>query len=123
MKQRFCLLLAALLLFGALPGLAEEGNFFDSAGKFLGDAWDSVSDAAADAGEAIGQAWDDVGAFAADTWNQAGAFLGAKSEEFSVWMSVAGNDALEKLKGMYDETTVEMGIDNRFPPMTCGSSP
>ena len=50
MKQRFCLLLAALLLFGSLPGLAEEGNFFDSAGKFLGDTWDSVSDAADAAG-------------------------------------------------------------------------
>ena len=122
MKQRFCLLLAALLLIIALPVHAEEGNFFDSAGKFLGDAWSSVSDAASDAwgaageaaedaGEAIGQAWSDVSGFAVDTWDQVGAFLGEKSVEFSVWMSVSGNDALEKLKGIYDETTAEMGID------------
>ena len=52
MKQRFCLLLAALLLIIALPVHAEEGNFFDSAGKFLGDAWSSVSDAASDAWDA-----------------------------------------------------------------------
>ena len=122
MKQRFCLLLAALLLIVALPVHAEEGNFFDSAGKFLGDAWSSVSDAASDAwdaaseaaedaGEAIGKAWSDVSGFAADTWNQVGTFLGEKSTEFSVWMSVSGNDALEKLKGIYDETAAEMGIE------------
>ena len=122
MKQRFCLLLAALLLIIALPVHAEEGNFFDSAGKFLGDAWSSVSDAASDAwdaagdaaedaGEAIGQAWDDVSGFAVDTWNQAGTFVGEKSAEFSAWMSVTGNDALEKLKGIYDEMAAEMGID------------
>ena len=122
MKQRFCLLLAALLLIIALPVHAEEGNFFDSAGKFLGDAWSSVSDAASDAwdaaseaaedaGEAIGKAWSDVSGFAVDTWNQVGTFLGEKSAEFSVWMSVSGNDALEKLKGIYDETAAEMGIE------------
>lgn len=121
MKQRFCLLLAALLVI-ALPVHAEEGNFFDSAGKFLGDAWSSVSDAASDAwdaaseaaedaGEAIGKAWSDVSGFAVDTWNQVGTFLGEKSAEFSVWMSVSGNDALEKLKGIYDETAAEMGIE------------
>ena len=124
MKQRFCLLLAALLLIVALPVHAEEGDFFDSAGKFLGDAWSSVSDAASDAwdaaseaaedaGEAIGKAWSDVSGFAADTWNQVGTFLGEKSTEFSVWMSVTGNDALEKLKGIYDETAAEMGIETK----------
>ena len=56
MKQRFCLLLAALLLIVALPVHAEEGNFFDSAGKFLGDAWSSVSDAASDAWDAASEA-------------------------------------------------------------------
>ena len=51
--------------------------------------------------------------FAADTWNQVGTFLGEKSTEFSVWMSVSGNDALEKLKGIYDETAAEMGIETK----------
>ena len=42
-----------------------------------------------------------------------GTFLGEKSTEFSVWMSVSGNDALEKLKGIYDETAAEMGIETK----------
>lgn len=115
MKQRLCLLLAALLLISTLPVLAEESNIFDSAGKFLGDTWNSVSDAASDAwenvGETIGQAWDDVSGFAADAWNDVGAFLGEKNAEFSVWMSITGNDALEKLKGIYDEMAAEMLIE------------
>lgn len=115
MKQRLCLLLAALLLIGALPTVAEEDNFFDSAGEFLGNTWNSVSDAASDAwetaGDAIGQAWDDVSGFAEGAWNDVGAFLGEKNAEFSVWMSISGNDALEKLKGIYDEMTAEMQIE------------
>ena len=34
------------------------------------------------------------------------------SEEFSVWMSISGNDALEKLKGIYDETAAKMEIES-----------
>ena len=86
MKQRLCLLLAMLLI-GTSPALAEEGGFLDSAGKFLGDTWNSVSGAASDAwdtaseaagnaldsaGDAIGQAWTDVSGIAADAWGKAG---------------------------------------------------
>lgn len=126
MKRRLCLLLAVLVWMGSLPAVAEEGNFFDSAGKFFGDKWNAVSDAAGDAwntasdaaenalntaGDAIGQAWTDVSGTAADAWGRAGTFLGEKSDEFSVWMTINGNDALEKLKGIYDETTAEMQIE------------
>ena len=125
MKQRLCLLLAMLLI-GTSPALAEEGGFLDSAGKFLGDTWNSVSGAASDAwdtaseaagnaldsaGDAIGQAWTDVSGIAADAWGKAGVYLGEASEEFSVWMSISGNDALEKLKEVYDVTTTELMMD------------
>lgn len=126
MKRCLCFLMVILMLTATLPVLAEEGNFFDSAGKFFGDTWNSVSDAAGDAwnsaneaagdaldsaGKAIGQAWTDVSGVATDAWNKAGIFLGEKSDEFSVWMSVSGNDALEKLKGIYDATAAEMCIE------------
>lgn len=126
MKRHLCLLMAILMLVGASPVLAEEGNFFDSAGQFFGDTWNSVSDAAGDAwnsaseaagnaldsaGEAIGQAWNGVSGAAADAWSKAGVFLGEKGDEFTVWMSISGNDALEKLKGIYDATAAEMCID------------
>ena len=125
MKQRLCLLLAMLLI-GTSPALAEGGGFLDSAGKFLGDTWNSVSDAASDAwdtaseaagdaldtaGNAIGQAWTDISGAAVDAWSKAGVYLGEKSDEFSVWMSISGNDALEKLKEVYDETAAELLMD------------
>ena len=93
MKRRLCLLMAILMLIGMLPVLAEEDNILDSAGKFFGNAWNSVSGAAVDA------------------WNKAGVYLGRKSEELSVWMSISGNDALEKLKAIFDEKTEEMMIE------------
>lgn len=116
MKRSLCLLLAALLLSGIFSACAEEEtNFFGSAGKFLSDAWNSAGEAAGNAldtaGEAIAQAWTDVSDAAVDAWNKAGVYLGEKSEEFSVWMSISGNDALEKLKDIYDETAAEMQLD------------
>lgn len=125
MKQRLCLLLAMLLI-GTLPAIAEEDGFLGSAGRFFGNTWSSVSNAASDAwdtastaagdaldtaGEAIGQAWTGVSGAAADVWNKAGVYLGKKGEEFSVWMSISGNDALEKLKEVYDETAAELQMD------------
>ena len=125
MKQRVCLLLAMLLI-GTSSAFAEESGFLDSAGKFFGDTWNSVSDAASGAwdtaseaaggafdtaGEAIGQAWTDVSGFASDAWSKASVYLGEKSEEFSVWMSISGNDALQKLKEIYDETAAELLMD------------
>ena len=126
MKRRLCFLLAVLMMTGSSPVIAEEGNILDSAGKFFGDTWNSVSGAASDAwdtaseaagnaldtaGEAIGQAWTDVSGAAIDAWGKAGVYLGEKSDEFSVWMTISGNDALEKLKGIYDETAAEMQIE------------
>ena len=126
MKRRLCFLLAVLMMTGSSPVIAEEGNILDSAGKFFGDTWNSVSGAASDAwdtaseaagnaldtaGEAIGQAWTDVSGAAIDAWGKAGVYLGEKSDEFSVWMTISGNDALEKLKEIYDETAAEMQIE------------
>ena len=126
MKRRLCLLMAVLMMTGSSPVIAEEDSFLNSAGKFFGDTWNSVSGAASEAwdaaseaagnamdsaGEAIGQAWTDVSGAAADAWSKAGIYLGEKSDEFSVWMTISGNDALEKLKGIYNETTVEMQIE------------
>jgi len=114
------------MMTGSFPVIAEEGNFLNSAGKFFGDTWNSVSGAARDAwdttseaagnaldtvGEAIGQTWTDVSGAAADAWNEAGIFLDNKSDAFSVWMSINGSDALERLNGIYHETTAEMQID------------
>lgn len=125
MKQRVCLLLAMLLI-GTSSAFAEESGFLDSAGKFFGDTWNSVSDAASGAwdtaseaagdafdtaGEAIGQAWTDVSGFASDAWSKASVYLGEKSEEFSVWMSISSNDALQKLKEIYNETAAELLMD------------
>ena len=122
MKRRLCFLMAVLMMTGSTPVIAEEGNFLNSAGKFFGDTWNSVSGAASDAwdtaseaagnaldtaGEAIGQAWTDVSGAAIDAWGKAGVYLGEKSDEFSVWMTISGNDALEKLKEIYDETAAE----------------
>lgn len=126
MKRRLCFLLAVLMMTGSSPVIAEEGTILDSAGKFFGDTWNSVSGAASDAwdtaseaagnaldtaGEAIGQAWTDVSGAAIDAWGKAGVYLGEKSDEFSVWMTISGNDALEKLKCIYDETATEMQIE------------
>ena len=126
MKRRLCFLLAVLMMTGSSPVIAEEGNFLNSAGKFFGDTWNSVSGAASDAwdtaseaagnaldsaGDAIGQAWTDVSGAATNAWSKAGVYLGEKSDEFSVWMTISGNDALEKLKGIYDETAAEMQIE------------
>lgn len=126
MKRYLCFLLAVVMMSGYSPVIAEEGNILHSAGKFLGDTWTSVSGAASDAwdtasevagnalesaGNAIGQAWTDVSGTAADVWSKAGAYLGEKSDEFSVWMTISGNDALEKLKDIYDETAVELQIE------------
>lgn len=112
MKRYMCVLLAVLTLFSASAG-AESA--LDSAEKFLGDAWDSVSGAAEDAldsaGAAIGQVWSDVRGAAFDAWNDAGTFLSEKRDEISVWMSVSGSDALEKLKAVYDEETAKMRLD------------
>ena len=125
MKQRLCLLLAILLI-GASPASAEEGRFLGSAGKFFGDTWNSVSGAASDAwdtasgavenaldtaGNTIGQAWTDISGAATDAWSKAGVYLGEKSEDFSIWMSISGNDALEKLKEAYDETAAGLRLD------------
>lgn len=125
MKRYITILLILLFAVNSVVCLAEE-NFLDSAGKFFGDAWNSVSGAASDAwdaaseaagsaldtaGEAIGQAWTDVSGAASDAWSKAGFYLGEKSDEFSVWMTISGNDALEKLKGIFDETAAEMQIE------------
>lgn len=137
MKRWLCLLLAALMLTGAAPVRAEEGNILHSAGKFLGDSWNSVSGAASNAWysaseaagnaldsagraldsagqaleQALGDAWTDVSEAAVDAWGKAGAYLNEKSEDFSVWMTISGNDALERLKQAYDEATAEMQIE------------
>lgn len=131
MKRWLSLILTILLLTNSTAVIAEESaeekkGFLDSAGAFLGDTWNSVSGAASDAwdtaseaagnaldtaGDAIAQAWTDVSGAAADAWSKAGVYLGEKSDAFSVWMSVRGSDALEKLKGIYDETTAEMQIE------------
>lgn len=125
MKRRLCLLLAALLLISSSRAVAEESSLLDSAGKFLDDTWNSVSGAASEAwgsvseaagnaldtaGEAIEDALTDVSDVVADIWSKAGGYLGEKSEEFSVWMTISGHDALERLKGIYDETVSEMQI-------------
>ena len=119
MKRRLCFLLAVLMMSGFSPVIAEEDSFLNSAGKFFGDTWNSVSGAASDAwdtaseaagnaldsaGDAIDQAWTEISGAAADAWSEASVYLGEMSEEFSVWMSISGNDALEKLNGIYDET-------------------
>ena len=127
MKRRLCFLLAVLMMSGFSPVIAEEDSFLNSAGKFFGDTWNSVSGAASDAwdtaseaagnaldsaGDAIDQAWTEISGAAADAWSEASVYLGEMSEEFSVWMSISGNDALEKLNGIYDETAAEMEIES-----------
>ena len=125
MKQSLCLLLAMLLVCTS-TAFAGEGGFLDSAGKLFGDTWNVVSGAASDAwdtaseaagdaldtaGEALDQAWTEISGVAADAWSKASVYLDEMSDELSVWMSISGNDALEKLKGIYDETAAELLAD------------
>ena len=101
----------------------EEEGFLDSAGQFLGDvsdgagelwngAFESVGDFFGNAGDAIGNAWSELSGATVEAWNKAGVFIGEKSEEISVWMSISGNDALEKLKTAYDELAAEAQLSS-----------
>ncbi|MBR3794415.1 MAG: hypothetical protein IKK34_00100 [Clostridia bacterium] len=120
------LLISLLIWCFALPHCAyaeNEDSFLDSAGKFFGDAWNSAgelwneaSNAAGEAwdaaGNKIGQAWTDFSGAASDAWNKAGTYLSEKGDQFSVWMSINGKDALEKLKGIYDDMAAEIQISS-----------
>jgi len=123
--KRFVAILMFILFatstFGAYAE-EEEGNLLDSTGKFFGDIWtgagelwndasESVGNFIDSAGTAISNAWSELSDATVEAWNSAGVFLGEKSEEISVWMSINGNDALEKLKSAYDEMTVEAQMD------------
>lgn len=122
MKRVLSIILAMMCLLSSLPVLAEEkGSIFESAGEFFGSAWNSAGElwndattAAGDAlnaaGDAIGQGWASLSGAALEAWNKAGTYLGEKNAEFNVWMSINGNDALERLKEAFDETTVELGL-------------
>lgn len=125
MKRFVAIMLVILLTMHSFCAYAEEekGNILDSAGQFFGDVWngagelwnqatDSAGNFFANAGEAISNAWSELSGATVEAWNNAGEFLGEKSEEVSVWMSVSGNDALEKLKGVYDELTAEAQMDS-----------
>lgn len=116
-------LLIACLVFPICACAESKEGFLDSAGKFFGDAWnsagklwDEASNAAGEAWDAaenrIGQVWTDFSSAASDAWSKAGDYLSEKGEQFSVWMSITGKDALEKLKGIYDDMTEEMQIDS-----------
>lgn len=123
MKRVLAIILATMCLLSSLPVLAEENesNIFDSAGKFFGDTWNSagelwneattaVGDAWNAAGDAIGQGWASLSGATVEAWNKAGAYLGEKNAEFNVWMSINGNDALERLKKAFDEMTAELQL-------------
>ena len=123
-----CLALLLVIVIIAHTGICaaeDSSNWFDSAGKFFGDAWDKAGDAVENAWEAttdaVGSAWDATtnalsNAWNATSnavvkaWNDAGVYLGEKSDQFSVWMNINGYDALEKLKVAFDELLEEMQI-------------
>lgn len=125
MKHFVAIIIAILYTLCSFSAYAEneDKSFLDSAGQFLGDvsdgagklwngAFESVGDFFGNAGDAIGNAWSELSGATVETWNKAGVFIGEKSEEISVWMSINGNDALEKLKVAYDELTAEAQLSS-----------
>lgn len=125
MRRLVAILMVVIYTTCSIYACAEEneGNFLDSAGQFFGDVWSGAGDLwnhtvesagnfFSSAGDAISHAWSELSGATIDAWNQAGVFLGEKGEEISVWMSISGSDALEKLKSTYDELAAEAQLSN-----------
>lgn len=113
----WCLVMMIVLNSSVVLGEQAESsdvsnNFWGNAQNWLGNAWDStqsavgnamntagdaIGDAVNAAGDAIGDAWSSISSFTVETWNKAGAYLGEKSDEMSIWFSISGNNALERI--------------------------